>query len=239
MDTIWDGVEKFGHMGWCLTPFAISGIYVIYKKLKEEKDKSLFVLVVIFVVVALCSGIITFNVDANRINIFMYAYMILIVAGIYQLFLSNTKMCVWVGVMSLGMFVLFYHTYFTSYMEEFKKPDTTSYNLRCALNSIDPDEYDVIYLTPDSQATGSRDVTEIDTIYVYDLDIPYIQGKSNINHGIETVPYKQKYQYTRASELQDIDRNKNCVYIINVDEEYLFDDDQFEKKNFGPFMVVY
>ena len=208
------------------------------KKLKT-KDKSLFALVFIYSIVALCSGLITAEVDANRINIFMYAFMILIASGLYGLLMIDYKKFAVVGIMSLGMFVLFYHTYFTSYVEEFKKPEAVSYNLKCALNTIDPDEYDTIYLTPDSQTTGSRDVTEIETIYVYDLDIPYIQGKSNVNHDIETVPYQEKFQYVRASEIKEIDPDQNAAYIINVEDECLFYDSEFEKKNYGPFMVIY
>lgn len=240
ISTIWDGVQGFGHMGWCLTPFAVFGIFVMAKKLKT-KDKSLFALVFIYSIVALCSGLITFEVNINRINIFMYAFIILIVSGLYGLLMIDYKKAagVGIGIMSLGMFVLFYHTYFTSYVEEFKKPEAVSYNLKCALNTIDPDEYDTIYLTPDSQTTGSRDVTEIETIYVYDLDIPYIQGKSNVNHDIETIPYQEKFQYVRASEIKEIDPDQNAAYIINVEDEYLFDDSEFEKKNYGPFMVVY
>ncbi len=240
MNTVWDGVGRFGHMGWCLTPFAVSGIYLVIKKIKiPNRDRSLFVLVSIYSIVALCSGIITANVNANRINIFMYAFMFLIISGICQLLMIDYKKSVCVGIMSFGMFILFYHTYFTSYVEEFKKPDTVNYNFKCALETINPDAYDIIYLTPDFQGIGTDEVVKIETIYIYDLDIPYIQGKSSINHGKETVPYKEKYQYVRAFELGEINPDINAAYIISVEDEKLFDDDKFEKKNYGPFMAVY
>lgn len=237
-DSLWDGTLQFGHMGWCLTPFAISGIWVIISKLKS-KDKCLFVLLIIYSIVALGSGLITANVNVNRINIFMYAFMFLIVSGVYQLLLVDKKSAIFVGFMGIGMFILFSHTYYTKYVEEFKKPEMFGYNLKCALDEINPDNYERIYLTPDSQAKGTRDVTEIEAIYVYDLDIPYIQGKTDINHGKKTVPYIDKYQYLRASQIPKINPDEKAAYIINVEDQDLFDNKKYTKKNYGAFMVVY
>ena len=85
---------------------------------------------------------------------------------------------------------LFFHAYFTSWAGEIDKAfygdfvDAVEF-----AKEYDCDRY---YITPDTQYEGAYQVTEILTLFLFDIDAEFYQGKTDRWHDKE-IPYKERF----------------------------------------------
>ncbi len=240
LDILWDGIPQYGTMFLCMIPFFALGIYAFIAVLRREKDigkKSGYVLVSIYALVALFSGFITKEVNVNRINLFHYAQIIFIAFGIYWIYQhSKWAYGAVIGLLTL-LSVIYVREYFTDYAESFDSWETFSYNFTQALRDTAQHECEVYYITPGSQTQSSIDVSEIDTVYIHDLDSAYFMEKTNWSGGKELNPYCEQYQYVRASDLE-INAELDAVYLINMEDIPLFSEELFHIEQYKQFCVV-
>ena len=236
----WNTIEGFGTSIICLIPFGFLGCYELWYLWKNEKKENIkdgYKILILYATIAFCSGFITVQVNEWRINPFHYVQILLIALGIRTVYRNSKRVftgCVFLVIVLEAFFVF---RYFSSYDDFWKSTLTYSTYFVEALESVENKTCDTYYITDYTQYDGAWDVSEIETIYIHDLDSLYIQGKTNITGGITKNPYKKQYQYVDIDELTIVP-NENAIYIINDFDEVLFSDQNFEIKAYGQYRVV-
>ncbi len=233
---IWHGVPGFGTMYYAMVPFTFVGIYAVYRLFREKVEKrEEYMAIIVWGIVSILAGIVTFEVNVNRINIIHYVQIILIGLGIHYTIKKCRKASILIGGCVLLLGGVYVGTYFTSYAEAYRADFRMDF--RRALEAVKEKDCGKYYITPITDDPQARTVSEIDAIYIHDLDIPYIQGKTSLNHGSEEAPYKEKYRYVYPEELV-IDAKEDAVYIILTEDEGMFPKESFYIEHYGAFGVV-
>ena len=186
-DLIWNAVDGFGTVYLCSAPLLVFGLGLTLRDAIRDKHTEARLLLLYW----LCSlflGLCINNVNVNRLNILFYANILLIVRGMEALlrFRRGTALAL-LGCYGLCA-ALFFSQYFTTWAERMDQVffadflDAVSF-----AGELDSDQY---YITPDTQYTGSANVSEILTLFAHRIDALYFQGKTE-----DANPYAARYHY--------------------------------------------
>lgn len=228
-DFLWNNIPGFGTMYLFSIPIFIGGILLILKNKKDRDKNNLYLL---FLLIAIITGILTNNVNVNRINIIFYPLLIANGVGIYYLISKFKFSKILLLILYSGVFLLFINTYFTSYKEEIGQIFYNDFSR--ALTYIKNYNVDYMYITSDSQYIGAYDVSEILTLFYHNIDAKYYQGIKKDKNGKF---YNEKYYFDQICNIS-IDDNKNAVYLITVNDKDYFDNLKYKFKRFGNYYVV-
>ncbi len=209
-DLIWNEIRGFGTVYLCSLPLIFIGLWrVIIGAFKEKKTR--YALVFFFWALGIMTGLMINGINVNRINIIFYSHIILIAVAI-DLLMSEIKQSAYIiAAVYLVSFVLFLNTYFTSWAEEAK--GSFFYDFVNALEYSKELNADHVYITPDSQFDGSYLVSEILSLFVYDTDAEYYQGKTNSFDG-KNIAYEDRFKIANMDDPCSMD--KNTVYVMKV-----------------------
>lgn len=212
-DSIYNALPKFGPMYHISIPFMLIGIVSFAKELFAEKDlnrKTALLALWSMFIMGIWVGMVTFEVNVNRINIIFFPLLFLCGYGIRW---TVRKWRVW-KVVVLGAYaicaVLFVNTYFTWFAENIK----TYFNVDFlqAMEKADAGEYDRLYITGHMGWQNNWYMAEILTHYACEIDAEYYQGKTNVTAGRELLPYSERYQYIDVKNLQEM--NPEGLYVV-------------------------
>ena len=174
-------------------------------------------------------------VNVNRINIIFYANLILIV-------IAAVELVTWLGKLKIGFIIVylflitcFFVTYFTTYKTQIRHYFYADFLE--ALDFAEEQDYDRYYITPDTQYRGSRDVSEILTLFEMNIDSEYFQGKT-FEHNGKQIPYSSRFVYANPldTSMEPLD---NVCYIFKTED---LDPDlwyAWQLKQFGEYTVAY
>ena len=186
-DLIWNAIDGFGTVYLCSAPLLLYGLGLTLRDAVREKSSEARLLL-LYWLCSLVLGLCINNVNVNRLNILFYAHILLIVRGMDGLLAFRRE----TAAALLGCYglcaALFFGQYFTSWADRMESVffadflDAVTY-----AGEQDSERY---YITPDSQFTGSANVSEILTMFAHRIDALYYQGKS-----AEEPPYALRYQY--------------------------------------------
>ena len=95
---------------------------------------------------------------------------------------------------------------------------------------------DYFYITPDTQYEGAWNVTEILTLFVFDVDARYYQGVTNFWNGKE-ISYWDRFRYSNPPEDQYI-TDESTAYIFKSSAQNLFPQERFYVTVFGDYAVA-
>lgn len=232
-DLPWNDIEGFGTMFLCSIPFMIAGIAEIFR----TKTNSAKALVVFALLMGVWAGILTNNVNVNRINIVYYGIMMFIVLGICFV-IREVKYTKWVNlVIYAELGVMLVTTYFGSYADLIK--DQFFYGFGEALIETENSGADKIYVTDDAQGKGLATVSEILTLFYDKTDAKYFQGEKNTNNGKELLPYMQRFTYVSMSaDIVKKSSDQNAAYVIKLSDISLFDPNKYNIIPYGNFCAV-
>lgn len=232
-DLPWNGVEGFGTMYLCTMPFVLAG-FVEFARRKSEGVKSLAVFALL---TGIGLGLLTNNVNVNRINLIYYGIMIFAVLGIVF-----TIREIWVFLCTnMAMYAvltaMLLMTYFGDYADIIKGQFYDGFG--DALLRAEASGTQIIYVTADTQYEGSYNVSEILTLFYDATDANYFQGITNSNHGMERLPYNQRFVYADITEnLAYGTVNEDASYVIRSEEAGYFDTNMYEVISYGTFSAV-
>ena len=232
-DLPWNDVKQFGTMYLFSMPFVILGIIQVV----SSKKNAQYPLVIIALVTAIISGLITNGVNVNRINIIYYVLMILLAVGISAVLGEIKKSRAILAAMYGLMGCLLIITYFTSYKDMIADCffDGFGQALECAQES----GAEKIYITDNTQMVRSDAVSEILTLFHDATDIKYFQGETNINHGIERLPYTERYNYVTIDETTQQDTaGESAAYVMLVSELQYFDTEEYDVETFRLYCAL-
>lgn len=196
-DIFFNSIPAFGPLYHVSIPFVFAGIVIYTAKLFGEKDTAKQTKMLAlwgFLITGIWVGLITYEVNINRVNIIFYPLLLLCAYGV-DLAIQKWRKLLPVIVVAYGISsVLFFVTYFTSYAQESGK-----YYNRDFLNAIveadNMEAYYSLYITGNLGWQFNQSATEILTQYACRIDALYYQGKSNFSNGRVLPDYADRYHY--------------------------------------------
>ncbi|NBH28142.1 hypothetical protein D3Z60_20755 [Lachnospiraceae bacterium] len=236
-DLIWNTVRGFGTMYHCAQPFVILGAVLVMRGAFKEEDgdkKMGCRILAAYWIFALLTGLMINYVNVNRINIIFYIHIIFAAVGISFLVKRWKMSLVILSALFAVLGTLFFHAYFTSWAGEIDKAfygdfvDAVEF-----AKEYDCDRY---YITPDTQYEGAYQVTEILTLFLFDIDAEFYQGKTDRWHDKE-IPYKERFIYRNLSA-EEVRAEGDGAYIFKTWDRGRFPDDVFYVVFFGEYAAA-
>lgn len=232
-DLPWNDIEGFGTLYLFTMPFVAIGIFAFFK-MQAKPTKALAPLALL---TGVWVGLLTNNVNVNRINIVYYGFMMFAVLGICFVVSQIKGAFIITGSMYFMMAVLLFNTYFTTYASEIAVSFYSGFG--SALQAAEESGSQRIYVTADAQGTGYWQTSEILTLFYDKTDAEYFQGKTNSQHGQELWPYNQRFVYVSMSEeVAEQTVQEDAAYVIREADKVYFDSDIYEIKQFDGYCAV-
>lgn len=235
-DLVWNSIKGFGTMYKCSMPFVILGAVSVMMGAVKEKDDNRRTgcwLLICFWIFALLVGTMINYVNVNRINIIFYIHIIFAAVGIYFVIRKwRSTLFIIVAAYSI-LSILFLNQYFTTWAKDMEKAFYADF--------VDALEYtaeydcDCYYITPDTQYEGSWNVSEILTLFVFDVDAKYYQGTVSFWKGRE-IAYLDRFKYSNPPE--NVYVSANTAYVVKSSMQEHFPKEQFCVTVFGDYMAA-
>lgn len=216
-DTLpWNTVQGFGVITKCFLPFVLVGVYACIRRVQSEENsikKAGCVGALLFFAIGNLSGLITANVNVNRVNVLHYALLLMAGLGIdfAVSYLNKRALLILLayGIMS----VLFVNVYFTEHAKTLRNNFYAEF-LEAVRIAGDEKQTDCkqIVITPDTQYAGSANVSEILTLFALSVDAKFFQGKALDQYGQS---YHEKFQYGYVVP-ESMDSNLPIAYVIRT-----------------------
>lgn len=232
-DLAWNDIENFGTMFLCSMPFAVGGIVELFRK----KTNGAKALVFFALFTGVWAGLLTNNVNVNRVNIIYYGIMMFIVLGI-DFAAEEIRYTKWAGIAIYAVLgVMLTATYFGPYADMIK--GQFYYGFGESLEAAEASGAEKIYVTADAQFAGYWNVSEILTLFYDRTDAEYFQGLKNVNNGQELLPYRERFTYVSMSgSVVEDSLDEDAAYVILNSDRELFDTEQYEVIQYGGFCAV-
>lgn len=214
-DLPWNDMAGFGTMYKFTLPLALAGLFALCRKRGTGRTLALAGLLA-----GVFAGLATNAVNINRVNLVFYFVLLLSVLGL-ELILDRIpcfKLASAVGFVLAA--ALMACTYFGPYA------DTVGYyfydGFGDALIAAEDSGAEVIYVTADAQAEGYAHVSEILTMFYDETDAEYFQGKSNVNKGINRLPYSERFRYVSMDEGTAASAPHSSAFVIKSSDVRFF-----------------
>lgn len=204
-DIFFNSIPAFGPLYHVSIPFIFAGIVVFTLRLFREKntEKQARMLALWgFLITGIWVGLITYEVNINRVNIIFYPLILLCAYGIALAVGKWKPLCPVAGIAYGISAILFFGTYFTSYAEESREYYNKDF-LDAIVEADAMEEYDKLYITGNLGWQFNRDATEILTQYACKIDAQYYQGKTNVSGGRELPAYTERYHYIYPEQMEN------------------------------------
>lgn len=235
-DLLWNAMDDFGTMYHCSLPLVLAGAGItVYYAIRGEKDKRIpCLLLLIYWVTAIMTGLFINYVNINRINIIFYCHLAFAGIAIYAAIREWKRLAAGFAAVYGLLLILFLNQYFTDWAE---RMETCFFaDFLEAVEYAGDLEADYYYITPDSQSDGSWWVSQILTMYAVKMDAEYFQGKTDVFRGAE-ISYADRYHFSHA-EGNLIQDNANIVYVVRADRIGDYAPERFARRQFGDYYVV-
>lgn len=238
--TISSTTVEFGPLYYFTVVFFVIGITVTICKLKKSVDleeKMPYVILLAWFLMGAWAGIMTKGVMIHRINIIFYPVLFLAAVGIKWCICKCKWLVIPIVILYTVSAAMFAYTYFRSWADLSR--DFYYESFVDALEYAENIECDIYYISPDPQGTGVTEVAQILTMFCHEIDAEYFQGISNVQDGIERLPYTERYRYAYVDTeiVKDIE-DKSVVYLVGRDKIALFSQEEYEFESFYDFYFV-
>lgn len=209
---------QFGPMYHTSTVFALIGLAdLIWQICKNGSGESRIRYggVMAYFLMAVAAGLLTRDVNVNRINIIFPALIILTGLGIIRVirlaqiwikgrFRTGTALGIAIGLGYLFLAVWFLRYYYFIFQSKVGDMDYFSSYIS-ALQELDKKDYDILFLTCYTGFKADRQVSEIITEYACRLDAKYVQGLVDTKDGKNVLPYHERYRFFYSWDVSEQD----------------------------------
>ena len=238
--TISSTTVEFGPLYYFTVVFFVIGITVTICKLKRSvawEEKMPYVILLAWFLMGVWAGIMTKGVMIHRINIIFYPVLFLAAVGIKWCICKCKWLVIPIVILYTVSAAMFAYTYFRSWADLSR--DFYYESFVDALEYAENIECDIYYISPDPQGTGVTEVAQILTMFCHEIDAEYFQGISNVQDGIEQLPYTERYRYAYVdAEIVKNIEDKSVVYLVGRDKIALFSQEEYEFESFYDFYFV-
>lgn len=220
-------VRGFGTMYLFSIPFMIAGAVSLLRQFRKNAGAAF---VWLMFLTGLFDGMITSNVNINRINLIFYPLIVFTGAGITAVLRFAERdgqkvkkiTAAVLAVIYFSGFALFTKTYFTSYADKISISFMQDFGE--AVSSVKDTDAAHFCITPDAQYDGFWYVSEVLTLFYHDTDAKYYQSDE----------FKERYTFRNPSGLPDED----TVYVLKSDYADIFEGLPYEVTEYGRFITA-
>lgn len=222
----WNEVRGFGTLYVFSVPFTLLGAGIVFRRFRKSSGAALTAL---WFLTGVAAGLITANVNINRINIILYPMILFTAIGlsVFFRFFGEKKVLrtlrLMIPLAYLVSFCLFVNTYFTSYAELASVDFMQDFGE--AVASIKDTEAVKIYISADAQYKGYSHVSEILTLFYMEIDAKEYQSPE----------FSQRFTFRIPSSP---DPSEDAVYVAAADDLPLFPASLYNTESYGKFFVV-
>lgn len=235
-------IVKYGPVYYVTIFFFAIGLISVIKRCRKKisaMEKLPYIIMLNWLFMGIWVGIVTRAVTVHRINIIFYAILIIAGVGIDVCIKKYRYLLLPIATMYGALAIMFSISYFGSWAEI-----SRIYYYESYINALEYAETlncDAYYITPDPQGVGVNLVGEILTLYCHEIDAPYYQGQTNVQAGVERLPFAERYHFQDVSEeIVKNNEGKSVVYIIDGSSILLFPEDEYCIDSFyDDYYVVY
>ena len=185
------------------------------------------------------TGLVTREVNINRVNIIFYPLIILCGYGIWTVVGWFEKYRQVVAGMVLGAYCVCVTGFFVSYFTEFPQDIQWYFNrdfLEITEEADGLEDYDTLYITGHMNWQYNCQMAEILTQYSCKIDSHYYQELTNTTGGRALLPYSQRYHFVDMAYQNFADGD--ALYILHRSEvAYLPEGYEVVAEN-GAYVVV-
>lgn len=214
-DLIWNAIDDFGTMYKCSLPLILLGIVLTVRlALKgNEKERLVSALVLLYWVCSVLTGLFINSVNVNRINIIFYGHILFAGVAVYYVVRRWRRLIPLFLVVYSLQSVLFFNRYFTVWADQME--DIFYADFLDAVEYAGSLSCDYYYITPDTQYTGSSNVSEILTLFALEVDARYFQGNTDSFRGAP-IPYRERFCYRNPAP-EEIRTDRWTAYVVRTD----------------------
>ena len=198
-DLPWNAIDGFGTVYRCSWPLLAFGLILCLVRAFRDADPRRRLgcaLLLLFWLCGLFTGLCVNSVNVNRLNLLFYAHVLFIVIALEELLRFHRLTALPLLACYLLCAGLFFHSYFGPWSERIS--DLFYEDFLTAVETAGERDFEKLIITPDTQFTGSRQVSEILTLFALDLDAEYYRGETD-----DPVPYRERFSY-RNLTAQDL-----------------------------------
>lgn len=198
-DLPWNAIDGFGTVYRCSWPLLAFGLILCLVRAFRDADPRRRLgcaLLLLFWLCGLFTGLCVNSVNVNRLNLLFYAHVLFIVIALEELLRFHRFTALPLLASYLLCAGLFFHNYFGPWSEQIR--DLFYEDFLTAVETAGERDFEKLIITPDTQFTGSRQVSEILTLFALDLDAEYYRGETD-----DPVPYRERFSY-RNLTAQDL-----------------------------------
>ena len=217
----WNNMPVYATLYVFSIPLIILGAV---KTISSMRKSTPCALVSFFFFTAIFCGLITANVNVNRINILFYPLILFGGTGLNLLCRRMRSMRYVLPAVYLAALCLFCRAYFIDFSDDISRLFMEDFGE--AVTAVKDFDANHIYITADSQYKGYSHVSRVLTLYYHNIDSEYFRSPE----------FDEKYRFSTPSVP---DASGDSVYVVRDYELPLFDPDLFSFKPFGRFYTVY
>lgn len=222
----WNEIRGFGTLYVFSVPFILIGMVLVFRRYRKSIAAAL---TVIWFLTSLAAGLITANVNINRINIIFYPLILFTGIGIYasiHYFDGKTIgriLKLLIPIAYITAFCIFAGTYFTTYADQ--AADDFMLDFGNAVTAIKDTDAEKIYISADAQYKGYSHVSEILTLFYMETDEKYYQSPEFSRRFTFHIP-------------PDPDPSEDAVYVAAADDLLYFSENYYQINSYGKFYVI-
>jgi len=239
-DIPWNSIPQIGPLYFVTIPLFILGIFLFIfgKNLDTSniKKHARFIILAMFGV-AFISGLITNNVNINRLNSIFFPMIILIGYGLYYV-CKNFKIALLPIILIFTfLFSNFTYEYFVGKHSQ-ELGESFYMGFEKSLLYVKDMEYERLYITPNTQ--GELFMTsQIITLFILEIDNDYYYNKIDEydSRGNKYMPYGRRYIYQIKPELIE-PSEIGAIYILHTSEKEYFEEEFFNFVQFDDYYVA-
>lgn len=225
-DHLFNALPAFGPMYHISTPFMLLGIWQFGKRFLFHKDlhtKTIDLSLLGFLIMGLWAGVLTYEVNINRINIIFYPLMFMTVYGIATFIRWIPKYAVYFRngfVVAYSILAIaFFAQYFGSFGAEIRRMFNVDF-LELIQKADALEQYDRLYVSSNMGWQTNAKMAEILTQYGCRIDAQYVQEQTEETGGRTLLPYSERYHFVNLKEEESLD--KEALYVLSEQELLLW-----------------
>ena len=215
---IYNALPDFGPMYLISIPFMLFGLVYYRKDLAKEKDmmiRARKTALWYFFLMGIGVGLVTYEVNVNRINIIFFPMIYFCCRGIVEASAKMKSLRYVTAAAYVVCFELFLVCYFTDFADQIQVYFNVNF-LSAVKTADEMEEYNRLYITDNADWQTNWRMTEILTQYACRIDAAYYQEKTVITGGRELLPYSERYHFVNMETLLTVD--PEGLYLVHRSE---------------------
>ena len=242
-DHLFNTLPRFGALYHLSTPFTFLGIILFAKRFFTQKDKhqkALDLALCGYLIMGIWAGIITYEVNVNRINIIFYPLMFFTVYGIYCFVQYLPKFTIYLKngfIIAYGILTIcFLSQYFTYFADNIHTMFNVDF-LEIIKEADEQEEYETLYVSSNMGWQTNEKMAEILTQYACEIDALYYQEKTDVTGGRNLLSYSERYHFVNMESQNRFELD--ALYVIHQNDLKYFKNNTFDViLTQGNFMAI-